>query len=135
MEHFGLGHVFVFEEGVGLPVVGEGAAACHLELFKRGWVFSDRASTDEQFLGVHLADGWVQRLQKMLAEDELKDAVLLVLANKQDMGVMSVSEVVEKLGLHTLRGREWNIQGTCALTGDGLHEGFTWLSKATSKKS
>lgn len=53
---------------MGLPVVGEGAAACHLELFKRGWVFSDRASTDEQFLGVHLADGWVQRLQKMLAE-------------------------------------------------------------------
>jgi hypothetical protein len=30
----------------------------------------------------------------MLSEDELKDAVLLVLANKQDMGVMSVSEVV-----------------------------------------
>lgn len=51
-----------------------------------------------------------EELQKMLAEDELKDAVLLVLANKQDMGVMSVSEVVEKLGLHTLRGREWNIQ-------------------------
>jgi small GTP-binding protein len=32
-----------------------------------------------------------EELQKMLAEDELKDAVLLVLANKQDMGVMSVS--------------------------------------------
>lgn len=30
-------------------------------------------------------------LQKMLSEDELKDAVLLVLANKQDMGVMNVS--------------------------------------------
>ena len=73
-------------------------------------------------------------LQKMLSEDELKDAVLLVLANKQDMGVMSVSEVVEKLGLHTLKGRDWNIQGTCALTGDGLSEAFQWLSKATSKK-
>ena len=70
----------------------------------------------------------------MLAEDELKDAILLVLANKQDMGIMSVSEVVERLGLHTLRGREWNIQGTCALTGDGLGEGFKWLSKATGKK-
>ena len=75
-----------------------------------------------------------EELQKMLAEDELKDAVLLVLANKQDMGVMSVSEVVEKLGLHTMRAREWNIQGTCALTGDGLSDGFTWLSKVTSKK-
>ena len=34
-----------------------------------------------------------EELQKMLSEDELKDAVLLVLANKQDMCVMSVSEV------------------------------------------
>ena len=75
-----------------------------------------------------------EELQKMLAEDELKDAVLLVLANKQDMGIMSVSEVVEKLGLHTMKGRDWNIQGTCALTGDGLSEGFKWLSKTTSKK-
>jgi hypothetical protein len=56
----------------------------------------------------------------MLADEELKNAVLLVLANKQDMGVMSVSEVAEKLGLHTLKGRDWNIQGTCAITGDGL---------------
>lgn len=61
-----------------------------------------------------------EELQKMLAEDELKDAVLLVLANKQDMGIMSVAEVVEKLGLSSMRGRDWNIQGTCALTGDGL---------------
>jgi len=56
----------------------------------------------------------------LLCEDELSHATLLVLANKQDMGVMSVSEVVERLGLHTLKGREWNIQGVCALTGDGL---------------
>lgn len=61
-----------------------------------------------------------QELQSMLADEELKDAVLLVLANKQDMAVMSVAEVAEKLGLHTLKGREWNIQGTCAISGDGL---------------
>ena len=29
----------------------------------------------------------------MLSEEELRDAVLLVYANKQDMGVMSVTEV------------------------------------------
>ena len=75
-----------------------------------------------------------EELHKMLGEDELKDAVVLVLANKQDMGVMSVQELTDKLALHTLRGREWYIQGTCALTGDGLTEGFDWLSKTTSKK-
>ena len=75
-----------------------------------------------------------EELMRMLGEEELRDAVLLVFANKQDMGVLSVPEITEKLGLHTLRGREWYIQGTCALTGDGLYDGLDWLSKAVSKK-
>ena len=70
-----------------------------------------------------------EELMRMLSEEELRDAVLLVFANKQDMGVMSVPEITERLGLHTLRGREWYIQGTCALTGDGLYDGLDWLSK------
>ena len=49
-----------------------------------------------------------EELMRMLEEEELKDAVVLVFANKQDMGVMSVPEITEKLGLHTLR-REWYI--------------------------
>jgi len=70
----------------------------------------------------------------MLGEEELRDAVVLVFANKQDLGVMSVAEVTEKLGLHTIRGREWYIQGTIAMTGDGLYEGLEWLSKTVGKK-
>jgi small GTP-binding protein len=50
-----------------------------------------------------------EELMKILGEEELKDAVLLVFANKQDVGVMSVPEITEKLGLHTLSGREWYI--------------------------
>ena len=49
-----------------------------------------------------------EELMRMLEEEELKDAVVLVFANKQDIGVMSVPEITEKLGLHTLR-REWYI--------------------------
>jgi hypothetical protein len=45
----------------------------------------------------------------MLGEEELRDAVVLVFANKQDQGVMSVAEVAEKLSLHTIKGRDWNI--------------------------
>jgi hypothetical protein len=44
----------------------------------------------------------------MLGEEDLRDAVLLVFANKQDMGVMTVPEITEKLGLHQMR-REWYI--------------------------
>jgi ADP-ribosylation factor 1/2 len=74
-----------------------------------------------------------EELQRMLSEEDLRDAVLLVFANKQDMGVMTVPEITEKLGLHQMR-REWYIQGTCALTGDGLYDGLDWLSKTVSKK-
>lgn len=45
-------------------------------------------------------------LPSQLQEDELRDAVLLVFANKQDMpNAMPVSELTDKLGLQHLRSR------------------------------
>jgi ADP-ribosylation factor protein 1 len=62
-----------------------------------------------------------EELHRMLAEDELRDAIVLVFANKQDLpNAMSVNEVTEKLGLNQLRNRQWYIQSTCATTGDGM---------------
>jgi ADP-ribosylation factor protein 1 len=51
-----------------------------------------------------------EELHKMLSEEELKDAVLLVFANKQDLpGALTCPEITDKLGLHTIRGRTWFI--------------------------
>ncbi len=76
-----------------------------------------------------------EELHRMLAEDELRDAVLLCFANKQDLpNAMSVNEVTEKLGLNQMRNRQWYIQSTCATTGDGLYEGLDWLSNTLNKK-
>ncbi|KAJ3268342.1 Arf GTPase arf1 [Terramyces sp. JEL0728] len=76
-----------------------------------------------------------EELQHLLNEDELRDAVVLVLANKQDLPeAMSPSEMTDKLGLHPLRNREWFIQSTCASTGDGLFEGLEWLSTKLKSK-
>eukprot|EP00299_Pterocystis_sp_00344_P006865 c1928_g1_i1.p1 GENE.c1928_g1_i1~~c1928_g1_i1.p1 ORF type:complete len:180 (-),score=28.00 c1928_g1_i1:37-576(-) len=73
-------------------------------------------------------------LLKMLSEDELRDAVVLVFANKQDLpNAMPVAELQEKLGLSSLRQRTWFIQSTCATTGDGLYEGLDWLSTHVKK--
>ncbi|KAJ3251117.1 hypothetical protein HK103_002873 [Boothiomyces macroporosus] len=70
-----------------------------------------------------------EELQRMLNEDELRDAVLLVFANKQDLpNAMNATEITDKLGLHSIRQRQWYIQATCATTGDGLFEGLEWLS-------
>merc|ERR1711920_244756 len=74
-----------------------------------------------------------EEIDKMLREDEMRDAVLLVLANKQDLpGAMSAAEVTEKLALHNIRNRQWFIQSVCATTGDGLYEGLDWLSRTLS---
>lgn len=75
-----------------------------------------------------------EELQKMLQEDELREAVLLVFANKQDLpNAMNASELTEKLSLNSLRNRKWYIQATCATQGQGLYEGLDWLSNELSK--
>ena len=68
-------------------------------------------------------------LHRMLNEDELRDAVLLVFANKQDLpNAMTAAEITDKLGLHSIRQRHWFIQSTCATSGEGLYEGLDWLA-------
>uniref|UniRef100_A0A8C2DFE8 ADP-ribosylation factor n=1 Tax=Cyprinus carpio TaxID=7962 RepID=A0A8C2DFE8_CYPCA len=76
-----------------------------------------------------------EELNAMLEEDEMRDAVLLVLANKQDLPkAMPVHELTDRLGLHTLRGRQWFVQATCAVQGSGLYEGLDWLSDQLSRR-
>ena len=98
-----------------------------------------------------------EELHKMLNEEELRDAAVLVYANKQDLpGAMTAAEVTDKLHLHSLRNRQWSvlyafctlsffslptrmpsprfIQSTCATTGDGLYEGLDRLGRALSQK-
>ena len=42
-----------------------------------------------------------------LQEEELSDAYLLVFANKQDLpNALSVSEITDKLGLHSIKSRQ-----------------------------
>ncbi|CAL1701120.1 unnamed protein product [Somion occarium] len=62
-----------------------------------------------------------EELQRMLNEDELRDALLLVFANKQDLpNAMNAAEITDKLGLHGLRQRTWFIQAACATSGDDV---------------
>ncbi|GKA06676.1 ADP-ribosylation factor 1 [Tanacetum coccineum] len=68
-------------------------------------------------------------LHRLLHEDELRDATILVFANKQDLpNAMRVSEVADKLKLHSISQHRWHIQSTSATTGQGLYEGLTWLT-------
>ncbi len=95
-------------------------------------------------------------LWRFLTEDELKESILLVLANKQDLpNAMSTQEVTEKLDLTSIKERNWckypiiitcdclilsslcvnaDIQGSCATKGDGLYEGLDWLKSTLTQQ-
>jgi signal recognition particle receptor subunit beta len=71
-----------------------------------------------------------ERLNEVLSSDELVGVPLIILANKQDLPcALNVSEMTQRLGLNTLRGRKWYIQACCAGNGEGLYEGLDWLAK------
>ena len=64
----------------------------------------------------------------MLNEEELKDAALLVFANKQDQpGAKGAGEISEALRLGELRDRNWSIMACSAVDGSGVNEGMDWL--------
>ena len=73
-------------------------------------------------------------LKKLLAEEELKECCVLVMANKQDLnGALSTDEVTKALGMESLTGRTWFVQGTSAKTGLGLEEGLNWMASILLK--
>ncbi len=69
-----------------------------------------------------------EELSAMLNEDELRDASLLVFANKQDQsGAKGAGEISEALLLGELRDRNWSIVACSAIDGSGVEEGMDWL--------
>ena len=74
-------------------------------------------------------------LHSLLNEEELKDAPLLIFANKQDMkGALNAAAISEALGLSSIKDRQWTIQETSATRGRGLFEGFDWLVTCITAK-
>lgn len=72
--------------------------------------------------------GWVY-FNSHLVKGLLPNLLLIVCVGLQDLpNAMNAAEITDKLGLHSLRQRNWYIQATCATSGDGLYEGLDWLS-------
>lgn len=91
-----------------------------------------------------------QELHRIINDREMKDSLLLVFANKQDLKegmsfpplsrspsvvhtnldnlAMTPQEVTEALQLSKLKDKVWYVVPSCATTGEGLLEGLAWLS-------
>ncbi|KAF8980579.1 ADP-ribosylation factor, Arf Arf6 [Entomortierella lignicola] len=76
-----------------------------------------------------------QELHRIISDREMKDCLLLVFANKQDLpDAMTPAEVTERLQLNTMRERPWYVHPSCATTGEGLFEGLNWMSQNVKTK-
>jgi len=88
-------------------------------------------STDIERLGTASDE-----LASMLNEEELRDAALLVFANKQDQpGARGAGEISEALKLGELRDRNWSIVACSAIDGKGIDEGMDWLVQTVQSEN
>ncbi|KAJ0583607.1 putative small GTPase superfamily, ARF/SAR type, P-loop containing nucleoside triphosphate hydrolase [Helianthus annuus] len=70
-----------------------------------------------------------EEFHAILEEEELKGAVVLIFANKQDLpGALDDAAVTESLELHKIKNRQWSIFKTSAIKGEGLFEGLDWYA-------
>lgn len=69
-----------------------------------------------------------EELFRLLECQDLKDACLLIFANKQDMKrAMGPTELAQRLNLHNIKNHNWHMQACCGLTGEGLYDGLDWI--------
>ena len=70
-------------------------------------------------------------LDSLLNDEKLKNAPVLIFANKQDLATSLPSDqITVSLDLHKIRNRKWQIQGCSAITGEGLDLGLQWLMQS-----
>ncbi|XP_060067568.1 ADP-ribosylation factor-like [Ylistrum balloti] len=75
-----------------------------------------------------------EELFGILNNDEMRGVPVVVLANKQDLPhAMNTAEVADRMCLMKLTGRKWFVQGTCAMTGDGIYEGMREMARLTKE--
>eukprot|EP00121_Abeoforma_whisleri_P015165 Awhi_evm1s13980 len=68
-------------------------------------------------------------LMEALSADALRNIPVLIFANKQDMPyAKSVDEIHQAFGLDKVRN-PIHIQSCTAISGEGIHEGLSWLGK------
>ncbi|KAJ0395323.1 hypothetical protein ATCC90586_003801 [Pythium insidiosum] len=74
-------------------------------------------------------DEAAMELHNMFQQDELRQAKLLVFANKQDQpDCMSAHEIASKLNLPAVTKNPHFVQPAIAVSGDGVYEGLEWLT-------
>ena len=74
-------------------------------------------------------------LLEIIKDEKLKNLPLLIFGNKQDLNeAISPNELTKYLEYEKIINNKWLIQGSSALNGKGIKEGFDWLTNSLLKK-
>lgn len=74
-------------------------------------------------------------LDELLEESKLAGVPVLIFANKQDLEMAaSADEISSKLGLTSMRDRDWQVQPCIAREGEGVKEGMQWVMKKVNSR-
>ncbi|CAI9619466.1 unnamed protein product [Staurois parvus] len=76
-----------------------------------------------------------KEFQHILQNELIKNVPVVVLANKQDVpGALDAEEITRKFNMKKYcSDRDWYVQPCCALSGQGLAEGFSKVSEFVKK--
>ncbi len=76
-----------------------------------------------------------QALLEIITNEELKNVPLLIFGNKQDLNeAISPNELIKFLEMNKIKNNKWLLQGSSALNGRGIKEGFDWLINILLKR-
>jgi len=102
----------------------------HYYLGTQGLIFVIDSADKERF------DEAKQEFYRIINDREMRDACILIFANKQDQDpkdVMKADEISDRLNLRNLPSRNWYVQPTVAIEGQGIFEGLSWLAQNCKK--
>ncbi len=67
---------------------------------------------------------------KLLNNTNLRNAIILIFANKQDLpGAKTIEKLIEDYELNNIKNHIWHIEPCSAVKGEGLVNGIKWLSE------
>lgn len=78
-----------------------------------------------------------EQLHAILENDCMRGVPVVIIANKQDLpNAAKCTQIVAKLELEKLRMRnDWFIQGSCAVTGEGIYEAMKKMADMVKENS
>ena len=76
-----------------------------------------------------------ESFQELLKEEKLKNVPVLAFGNKADLkNCLGPDEIIEKLNMNDITGRDWSLYACSALKGTGVKDGIKWNFEKLSEK-